>query len=283
MGLIAQAKINQNGQTPTGAEVVRMLTDNQPLTNGLTIPRPWIIAGNITGQKIEGWLSPTINTQRGVVNFGGGDALASGSLAWVSGLDLQGEENQTPEVWFGSFRAYVLEASSRSLLIQVPTELGAGQYFVSVDRKDGSPRSNEVLVSLEQTAPVVLKRTFGLLFFPSPLGVVTNEKGGLVGDPFFYPLKKGVAYTLWCTGLGPTVPLVPTGQMSPKEPLVWTSNPVSLRTGGKEVPVDYSGLAPGFVGLFQINFTIPEEVESGLVEIILNAGGEEDTFWTTVK
>ena len=284
LGLIAQAMIDR-GVTPTGTEVVRALTDNQPKTpEGLVIPRPWIIAGNITGQKIQGWLSPTINTQRGVVNFGGGDALAPGSLAWVSGLDLQGDQNQTPEVWFGAFRAYVLEASSRSILVQVPTELGVGDYFVSVNRLDGSSRSNEVLVSLGQTAPVVLKRTFGLLFFPSPLGVVTNEKGGLVGDPFFYPLKREEKYTLWCTGLGATVPLVPTGQVSPSEPLAWTSNPVSLRTeSGKKVQVDYSGLAPDFVGLFQINFTIPEEVESGLVEIILNAGGEEDKFWTSIK
>jgi len=284
LGLIAQAMIDQTGITPTGTEVVRALTGNQPLTNGLTIPRSWIIASNITGQKIQGWLSPTINTQRGVVNFGGGDALAPGSLAWVNGLDLQGEDNQTPEVWFGAFRAYVFEASSRSILVQVPTELGAGQYFVSVNRLDGSPRSNEVLVSLGQTAPVVLKRTFGFLFFPSPLGVVTNEKGGMVGDPFFYPLKRGEKYTLWCTGLGATVPFVPTGQASPKEPLAWTSSPISLRTkSGKKVQVDYSGLAPDFVGLFQINFIIPDEVESGLVEIILNAGDEEDTFWTSVK
>ena len=113
---------------------------------------------------------------------------------------------------------------------------------------------------------------------------MTNEKGDMVGDPFFYPLKRGEKYSLWCAGLGATVPFVPTGQASPKEPLAWTSNPVSLRTdSGKEVQVDYSGLAPDFVGLFQINFTIPDEVESGLVEMILNAGGKEDEFWTSVK
>ena len=286
MGLIAQAMINQNGQTPTGTEVVRMLTDNQPLTNGLTIPRPWVIAGNITGQEIQGWITPSINTNRGVVNFGGGNSLAPGSLAWVNGLDLQGEDNQTPEVWFGAFKAHVLRASSRALLVQVPTELGVGDYFVSVDRLDGSPRSNEVLVSLGQTAPVVLERTLGLPWYPFPLAVITNQKGKLVGDPFFSPLIKEEQYSLWVTGLGPTIPLVPTGQPAPKEPLAWTSGNVSLRIdSGEELLVTYSGRAPGEV-IYQINFVIPREISftaSGRTKFILNAGGEEDEFWGSVR
>ena len=40
-------------------------------------------------------------------------------------------------------------------------------------------------------------------------------------------------------------------------------NPVTLNAGGVSAPVAYAGLTPGFVGLCQINATMPEGAPSG--------------------
>ncbi len=51
--------------------------------------------------------------------------------------------------------------------------------------------------------------------------------------------------------------------------------------GGVQVPVGFSGLAPGFVGLFQINADITDEVPTGTaVPITLTIGGQSSNTAT---
>jgi uncharacterized protein (TIGR03437 family) len=54
------------------------------------------------------------------------------------------------------------------------------------------------------------------------------------------------------------------------------SNTVTTYTAtiaGQNAPVGFSGLAPGFIALGQVNLTVPSGSPSGLQDLVLTGGG----------
>jgi len=50
--------------------------------------------------------------------------------------------------------------------------------------------------------------------------------------------------------------------------------PVTVTVGGVEAPVVYQGLAPGFVGLYQVNVVLPSTVTPGdAVPVVVRQNG----------
>ena len=57
---------------------------------------------------------------------------------------------------------------------------------------------------------------------------------------------------------------MPSGEAAPsQEPLARITIPVQAEIGGRSATVQFAGLAPGFVGLYQVNVEIPAGVEPG--------------------
>jgi uncharacterized protein (TIGR03437 family) len=75
------------------------------------------------------------------------------------------------------------------------------------------------------------------------------------------PARIGDTLQLFATGLGLTDPAVATGAAAPASTTVFVD--VSVRIGGVEVPVVYQGLAPSFVGLYQVNVLLPPSLTPG--------------------
>jgi uncharacterized protein (TIGR03437 family) len=75
------------------------------------------------------------------------------------------------------------------------------------------------------------------------------------------PARIGDTLQLFATGLGLTDPAVATGAAAPASTTVLDD--VSVRIGGVEVPVVYQGLAPGFVGLYQVNVVLTPNLTAG--------------------
>jgi uncharacterized protein (TIGR03437 family) len=49
--------------------------------------------------------------------------------------------------------------------------------------------------------------------------------------------------------------------------------PAEVAIGGTPALVSYSGLAPGFAGLYQLNVTVPVDAPSGAALVVVTARG----------
>lgn len=72
---------------------------------------------------------------------------------------------------------------------------------------------------------------------------------------------------LYVTGLGPLSVNLQDGYGAPQSPLATTVDPFSVVVAGESCRVFFSGLAPGFVGLYQINLQLPNDLPPGDLNI----------------
>jgi uncharacterized protein (TIGR03437 family) len=88
------------------------------------------------------------------------------------------------------------------------------------------------------------------------------------------PATAGETVVIYCTGLGAVNPPVPEGTPPPVSPLSMTVNPVTVTIGGQDAPVQFSGLTPGFPGLYQVNAVVPAGVPGDAVSLVLTVAGQ---------
>ena len=86
------------------------------------------------------------------------------------------------------------------------------------------------------------------------------------------PAHPGDTLQIFCTGLGAVQEQVETGAPAPSFSTVQL--PVTVTIGGMEAAIAYQGLAPSFVGLYQVNARVPSGVEPGdAVPLVLTQNG----------
>jgi len=157
--------------------------------------------------------------------------------------------------------APLLYASSSQINFQMPL-LDPGAASMSVER-DGAGSAPAGIV----VAPSVP----GIFAFGENQGVIQNEDYTLnyPGNP----ARPGTPIIIWATGQGDVIPSVPAGQGAPANPLSQTISLPSVTIGGLPAQVLFSGLAPGFVGFWQINAVVPANAPAGddiPVQVALN-------------
>jgi uncharacterized protein (TIGR03437 family) len=88
------------------------------------------------------------------------------------------------------------------------------------------------------------------------------------------PAMAGDAIVIYCSGLGPVSPAgVEAGQATPAGTLYSTTVPAVVTIGGQTANVFFSGLTPGFTGLYQINAYVPDGITPGdNVPVVLSLG-----------
>ena len=84
----------------------------------------------------------------------------------------------------------------------------------------------------------------------------------------FVVTRDGSNLTLWATGLGPVSNAPATGQPAPSSPVATSITTPTVTVGGANANVSFSGLAPGFAGLYQVNATVPAGINSGAPIVI---------------
>ncbi|MEZ5366821.1 MAG: hypothetical protein R2748_31905 [Bryobacterales bacterium] len=188
------------------------------------------------------------------------DTAAAGSVPLPT--ELAGRYVEVSE----QYRAPLLFASPGQFNVQLPVEASsaAGIQTVAVRRAD----TRELLAG----GPLAIAPANPGIFTASQDGqgqALAINQNGSINSPSA-PAERGSVVTFFGTGQGATNPMVANGQPAPGGPLAntvaqpTTSQQQCLRTGfvcafvgSKIAAVQYSGLAPGFVGLWQINVQIP--------------------------
>jgi uncharacterized protein (TIGR03437 family) len=113
--------------------------------------------------------------------------------------------------------------------------------------------------------------------------VAVNQDGVLNGTTA--SAARSSVMTVYLVGAGPVKPGQPlvTGSGTPME-LRWLDQPYSVTIGGVAAVVDYIGLTPGAVGLYQMNVRVPQALSPGDYPISLKVGqATSNTPFVAVK
>jgi uncharacterized protein (TIGR03437 family) len=168
------------------------------------------------------------------------------------------------------------------ILFVSPTQVNAQMPFQAVGdvtlvlRTPGGI-SNSFNLVIEPNAPSVFYGTAGPdNNVPTVVRFSDNE---LITPSHPIHRESGSALVIYLTGLGQTYPAVPTGQPAPSNPLSVSLVQPTVTLGGVNLPVLYSGLAPGLVGVDQINVSVPSNVPTGFsVPLVITEGDVETSI-----
>src|SRR5581483_2972311 len=112
--------------------------------------------------------------------------------------------------------------------------------------------------------------------FTEDPGLFTYDNGLAIAQPSDYsligpdnPAIPGEPLVLYVTGLGPLNQNLPDGYGAPTNPLARTIDPFQVVLDHEDCAVFFSGLTPGLVGVYQINFYVPQDAASGNLPIFI--------------
>jgi uncharacterized protein (TIGR03437 family) len=145
----------------------------------------------------------------------------------------------------------LLYVSSSQINAQLPFNL-AGNATLTIHTPAGV--SNNFSFIVQPTAPSIFMS--GAAGPETGLAVVLRYVNGQLVTPT-NPVHPGDVLTIYLTGMGQTTPAVQAGQAAPSLPLAKTTIQPTVTLGGVALSVDYAGLGPGEVGVYQINATVP--------------------------
>ena len=152
---------------------------------------------------------------------------------------------------------------------QLPPTLAAGRYPLVVRSIANHEASSSATVTVAKYAPAIFVDADGPAIF---------HQDGTRLDPY-NPGHRDEPLTIWATGLGPTTGgKVTAGVPAPLSPLAVTGT-VQVFFGDPTISdaqeiVDWSGLAPGLIGVYQINCRIPgTHLQGDALPVTLRIGG----------
>jgi len=168
----------------------------------------------------------------------------------------------------GDRDAPLFYANNGQVNAQVPVELADKTAASVVLTMNGKVSPPEPLL-LSPVQPGVFTYDDGGV----PHAAVLDEKNALVGKA--NPAVRGTIIQVYATGLGPTDPAVKTGEPGPSNPaaVLVAGTQLTATLGGVPAEIQFKGLAPGYVGLYQVNLKVPSGLPSGDLPLVLTANG----------
>ncbi len=261
-------------------------------------PEPGGGTGDFTIFEVEtSNRQPRINSG-GVVSaasFAGGVPLAPGMIASVFGpaLAVRLEEagsTPLPTLLGGTTMSFnetiaapVFFASPLQSNIQVPWEL-AGLQEATLTARISDDISEPVQVALALYSPGLLTVTqTGVgqaAVLISGTRLLAAASGAFPGAPS-RPAVKGEFLEMFATGLGPVSHTPTSGTAASANPVSETLTMPTVLIGDAQARVAFAGLAPGFVGLYQVNAQVPASSPSGEnVPLAISIGGADSLVVT---
>src|ERR1035437_3237280 len=180
--------------------------------------------------------------------------IAPGGILAIFGTGLSAPGGATT-VDMDGVAATVLWASPFQINAQVPPGIAPGVHTLRVGSVYGVAQQS---VGVSAIAPAIF------LTGNSGMGAVLNQDFSMNGPA--NPLPRGQVLVVYATGLG---------AVARQGPLSVTTAAVTAVVNGQELPAQFAGLAPGYVGLYQVNVPIPAATPPGLgVSLTLKEGGQ---------
>jgi len=186
-------------------------------------------------------------------------------------------------VTFNGISAPILASFPGQLNVQIPLEL-SGESSATVVVTVGG------LASALQTVPLALLSPgiFSLNNQGTGQGTIHIANttiyaaaAGSIPGAQAQPANPGQFITIYCTGLGAVSNPPATGMAASGNPLSTAATTPMVTIGGIPATVGFVGLAPGFVGLYQVNAQVPEGVPVGnAVPVVLSIGDEQSNTVT---
>jgi uncharacterized protein (TIGR03437 family) len=224
---------------------------------------------------------PLINPE-GVVNgasFAARTPVAPGSIISLFGRNLVSQPMPVTgfplptslgglAVKIGDRDAPLFYANNGQVNAQVPVELASNTAASVVLTMNGKVSPPEPLL-LSPVQPGVFTYDDGGV----PHAAALDEKNALVGKA--NAAVRGTIIQVYATGLGPTDPAVKTGEPGPSNPaaVLVAGTQLTATIGGVPAEIQFKGLAPGYVGLYQVNLKVPSGLPSGDLPLVLTANG----------
>jgi uncharacterized protein (TIGR03437 family) len=172
-------------------------------------------------------------------------------------------------VQMGLYLAPLVYLSNGQINCQVPFELaGIASTTAQVIVTNGSLSSTATTVGIAKASPgifttVVNGQTIGTIL-KADYTLITSSRGAQPGDVIL----------IFATGQGPVTNAPASGAAARNTPALSTTIDIPVVTiGGKNAPVSFSGLAPGFVALWQINVTVPSGLPTGYQPVQISQSG----------
>lgn len=269
----ADAKTNSYGIAGADATLAAQPGDYDFTVNGLGLV--WDFLGEIVPR-------PAITRIVDAASFQPGKPVAPGSYISIFGNNLSDTTDNTATaslplaidfvlVSFDvpsagiSVPGHLIYVSPGQVNVQVPWELAAqssAQVKVTISSPNGGyAYGNVYTLALAAHAPT---------FFESN-GQVAALDAANASISAANPAKRGQTIQLYANGLGAVTNQPPSGE--PPMDLAQTTPTAEVTIGGFRAIVSYSGLAPGFAGLYQINAAVPQSLSPGQHPITITIGG----------
>jgi uncharacterized protein (TIGR03437 family) len=272
------AQIPASELTHSGAYVVRVRLSDGTVTNGRMVA----LAASINAQPAAtvdaaAYQAPGAPSQIAAVF--GTNLIIGSTAAAASSIPLPGTLAGAT-VFVNGVKSPLFYAGAGQINIQIPSSTTIGQADVVVLRDDGVASHGTLQVAA--AAPGV----FSANSTGQGQAAALNPDYSPNGDPAAHPqLKRGVKgsyIVLYASGNGTSLvntnngqpAVIKDGESAPQNPLIATLDLPVVTIGGKTAVVYFSGLAPGYVGLWQLNVQIPTDSPSGAaVEVLITIGG----------
>lgn len=255
---------------------------------------------------------PAIRSVNGVISasaYGGFNTISPGSYIEIYGTNLsstiQGRtwtgndftnNGQTAPksldgttVSVGGQAAFVFFVSPTQVNALVPSNAGTGPSQLTLTSPTGTTALYPVTINPLQPgllAPAAFqiggKQYVAALL--DPQASIFAVPAGAIPKVNSRPAKPGETIVIYGVGFGPVTPQIDAGTVvSQANSLV---SPLQVLFGDSRTParLDYSGLAPNFTGLYQLNVVVPAVPDNDAVPLRINLGGVDgmQTLYTAV-
>jgi uncharacterized protein (TIGR03437 family) len=160
----------------------------------------------------------------------------------------------------------------------IPSTVGPGPQQITIHTPYGTSASYAITVNPRQAglyAPASFRlgsKQYAWAIFPDGTPVLPpNSIPGTASRQ----AKPGETITMFGVGFGPVAPSIPAGMFV--QTLNAVTTPLMIFFGQASATISYAGLAPGFVGLYQFNMTVPTIGDSDAVPLSFTLGGSAGT------